>query len=134
MQGVWTDGEWIASVGLDQRLRTWRIQGLHKSRASPPLPAQPPPADILLPQTIIAAGSTQEAAKAADLGADCPIRVEECECLVLQVLEPAALQVAPSEGVAYARQIAVVGRGTQVVLSSEEGRADSAELQQPCRE
>jgi len=134
MQGVWTDGALIASVGLDQRLRTWTV--IPETAVSSTYDGKQ--AAVSQQHRESTAGSGWTAASraassdgtveelATDLEASfaeasgtlhgCQILVKERDSNVLQVLEPSALQVSPApQGGWY---IVIVGRGTQIVHCS----------------
>lgn len=100
VQGIWADRRWCFSVGLDQRLRSWRIA---------------PPHDMLEHAAAQAGGEgvcNLRSAEPERVGA--PL-LEEGLSTAVMVLEPGALAVTtldPSQGSYHA---AVAGRGTQVL-------------------
>ena len=137
-QGVWTDGHLVASVGLDQRLRMWTalmtaaddsprsaadkewLSGATASSSS----CHTEMKGFTLPghTTHLLVGSSRGAGLQPVQDVRHQIDVRECGSTVLQVLEPSALHVSPLPGLQrHSWQIAVVGRGTQIVLCSAEG-------------
>lgn len=132
MQGVWTDGALIASVGLDQRLRTWTV--IPKSAATSTNDGNQAAVSMQHRESngwsavSLAAGTdgtvqgfaTELDGSFAEVSGTlhgCQIVVKERDSNVLQVLEPSALQVSPApQG---GRYIVVVGRGTQIVHCSD---------------
>lgn len=93
VQSVWTDGSSILSVGLDQRLRTWKVR------------------------------RRQEGTRDLDVGSaasasDGDFVVNEAESCAVQVLEPAALHAVQSSAEGHCKVpwvVGIVGRGTQVL-------------------
>ena len=86
-QGVWTDGRRAIPLGLDKRLRAWRLSTAGSDAA---------------PQTAAAAGEMEDAVSA-----------QEVSSAVVQVVEPEAMSV---EGdAARGWHVAVAGRGCQVL-------------------
>ena len=93
MQSVWTDGSSILSVGLDQRLRCWKLR------------------------------REQDNSKSSGVGTASEIvtdafDIDEAEPCAVQVLEPAALHAVHSnteENCGAAWVVGVVGRGTQLL-------------------
>lgn len=145
---MWTDGHLVASVGLDQRLRTWTAL-LKAAHDSPSDAAESASSVGVTAPSCSSAGSHGSAVEThageldkatpswqisqqlasrerdADLkpaqDVRCRVGVRECESTVLQVLEPSALHVSPLPAPQGSWHIAVVGRGTQIVLCSAEG-------------
>lgn len=121
IRGVWTDGRLAFSVGLDQRVRAWRLEaaGLNQDPAAPRelqhaaaggsgaggLAAgaggievdEGADVESLLVelQQLEAAAGAGRAAAAAGGGAAGTLAVREAGCCVTQVLEPAALDAMP---------------------------------------
>ena len=93
LQSVWTDGQSVISVGLDQRLRTWGVRAEQEG-------------DI-------------EANSRAESGVRTQsLKVDEAESCGVQVLEPAALHAVRRHadlGQEAEWIVGVVGRGTQVL-------------------
>jgi hypothetical protein len=86
-QGVWTDGRRAISLGLDQRLRAWRLSTAGSD------------ADM---HTGNAADEIMSALSARDFST-----------AVVQVVEPEALSVAGDD--VHGWRVAVAGRGCQVL-------------------
>ncbi|CAM6110005.1 unnamed protein product [Calypogeia fissa] len=91
VKGVWTDGLWAFSTGLDQRLRCWRID-------------RDAACSQLQPDSCKGDESRHPTAASP---------LVECVTCVIDVPEPASLHVQHRPGGLY--QIAVVGRGLQVI-------------------
>lgn len=152
VQGVWTDGDLIATVGLDQRMRTWKViqhpgsGGLTtpgsgdattcgtalRESSDKEADACTPVSDAhsMCQVSLEEQGSEQVVAAASrpgvNFGAEVASKpshmsVRETGSIVLQVLEPSALHVSRTAGEQPLRTVAVVGRGTQIVLCSAEG-------------
>ncbi len=152
LQGVWTDGKLVASVGLDQRLRTWNVNYrtgsgdstvpgvgdatscgvtfIESSDRKADACALVLDAQGMAKASVGGLGSEQDAAAASTTGASSQaevasscsqMSVRETGSIVLQVLEPSALHVSRTGGDLPAWTVAVVGRGTQIVLCYDEG-------------
>ncbi len=135
-------------MGLDQRLRTWRtlFTAADKDFASaagadyPSASKAPSSSDSFAvsdselkanaastgqgerlqqntEQTAVSKGGA--GVKPAEGPGGCQVQVEEGESIVLQVLEPSALHVSPLPAPKKGWDIAVVGRGTQVILCED---------------
>lgn len=93
LQSVWTDGQSILSVGLDQRLRSWGVRSEQE-------------------------GGTEDNSRAMSGVATHSLEVDEAESCGVQVLEPAALHAVRRHarvGQEAEWIVGVVGRGTQVL-------------------
>lgn len=99
-QGIWTDDRWCFSVGLDQRLRSWRVAA---------------PDNTLDDAAAPAAGEGVCHLSAEPDRAGAPVWTEGLSTAV-QVLEPGALAVRALDPAQGCYCVAVAGRGTQVLL------------------
>ena len=100
-QGIWTDNRWCFSVGLDQRLRSWRVAAPHNTLERDAAPAAGEGGGHLLPVEPDRAGA--------------PVW-EEASSTAVQVLEPGALAVRTLDPAQGCYCVAVAGRGTQVLI------------------
>ncbi|BFI34384.1 hypothetical protein AXG93_2278s1330 [Marchantia polymorpha subsp. ruderalis] len=91
VKGIWTDGSWVFSTGLDQRLRCWKIKTEFCMEQTTRF------------QSIVVDSEGQES--------DCPL--VECMSCVIDTPEAASLHVSSNPLGKY--HIAVVGRGLQVI-------------------
>ena len=106
MQSVWTDGSSILSVGLDQRLRCWRLRR-SQQRSTDSRAGDMPAAD-----------DNHSNLSADAMAAEEILEIQEAESCATQVLEPAALHVlcrkAENEQ-SSGWNVGVVGRGTELI-------------------
>ena len=100
-QGIWTDERWCFSVGLDQRLRSWRVAAPHNTLENAAAPA--------------AGEGVSDLSSAEPDCAEAPVW-EEGPSTAVQVLEPGALAVRTLDPAQGCYCVAVAGRGTQVLL------------------
>ena len=125
MQGLWTDGRFALTVGLDQRLHCWQLSHSHvtKSRNRQPTVPQHKGGAALDPSSATQMQSSDHEMHSRDAasGASVSGRNESTTnaCLfrstVTQVLEPAALDaVYDSRTQTY--HVLVAGRGTQLLV------------------
>lgn len=113
---VWTDGFIAYSVGLDQKVRQWKLE-VQKKEAQGAAELQ-------------SGGSNAKAGAVCNVeasggdgvgGCDCVLEIIETGCIVTQVLEPAAVDVAPAgreggkKSGSVGTMVAVAGRGLQVL-------------------
>ena len=100
-QGIWMDNRWCFSVGLDQRLRSWRFAAPHDT-----------------PEHAAALAAGEGACHLLSAEPDrtgAPVW-EEGPSTAVQVLEPGALAVRVLDPAQGCYCVAVAGRGTQVLL------------------
>ncbi|BDA49006.1 probable WD repeat-containing protein 6 at N-terminal half [Coccomyxa sp. Obi] len=113
LRGVWTDGNLVASVGLDQRLRTWKV--LHHPKFG----------DSTYSETEDATTCSTARSKSSDREADTHAPVSNAR----EMGEASTGKQGSEQDAAAASRtgdqpswtVAVVGRGTQIVLCSAEG-------------
>ena len=108
MQSVWTDGSSILSVGLDQRLRCWKLSLRESQQSSTNSGAGSMPA----------ADNTHSKTSADAVAVEAVVKIQEAESYATQVLEPAALHVAHRKTEHEQRSgwvVGVVGRGTELI-------------------
>ena len=105
-QSVWTDGSSILSVGLDQRLRCWKLR--RSQQRSTDLGAGSMPA----------ADDTHSRLSADRMAAGAVLEIQEAESYAAQVLEPAALHVLRRKAeheLGPEWVVGVIGRGTELI-------------------
>lgn len=123
VRAVWTDGDRVASTGLDQRVRFWRITAQPFDSSGGSDGSGGMAADVQQ-QEAGSSTSAKQVAVAPAVGADrsgaaaeadlpCLSLIEEAE-EVVQVLEPSCMSVAP---VGNNFAVAVAGRGLQVLTA-----------------
>ena len=117
---VWTDGGNAYSVGLDHKVRQWELNVQNK--AAQEGPNLPPSGKQNSSSIDSGCGGCGGAALEDDVGSiisekDCVLEIRETGCVVTQVLEPAAIDVAvlADENKRGAAVVAVAGRGLQVL-------------------
>ncbi|KAG6556956.1 hypothetical protein Mapa_001372 [Marchantia paleacea] len=91
VKGIWTDGSWVFSTGLDQRLRCWKIKD-----------------EFCIEQMNLCQSSVEDSR-----GVKSVSPLVECMSCVIDTPEAASLHVSCSSLGKY--HIAVVGRGLQVI-------------------
>lgn len=113
LQGIWTDGKLMLTLGLDQMLHCWTLQTTDRKQMNPDAGAQQN-GDACFAH---ATASTNEslAGKQEDIALHQDgLDVSWLSSAIVQVLEPAALDVCAAH-CGDELQILVTGRGTQLL-------------------